>query len=101
MMEYLHGQFGTAFMTRLHREDAIGLPELAFFLDQAAPRRDSQEIIHNWAAMVAIDGLLDQGRNVQGGRRSQYQTPTLHATIDWDNPHAFDTPGAPPNGSDY
>ena len=101
IMEYLHGQFGTGFMTRLHREDAIGLPGLDVVLDQAGSRRDSQDIIHNWAAMVAIDGLLDQGRNVKGGRRSLYQTPTLNATIDWDNPHAFSTPGAPPNGSDY
>ncbi|HKI23202.1 MAG TPA: hypothetical protein VKA24_07265 [Gaiellaceae bacterium] len=100
-MEYVHGQFGTNFMTRLHREDAIGLPGFDIVLDQAGSRRDSDEIIHDWAAMVAIDGLLDQGRNVQGGRRSRYQTPTLNATIDWDNPHAFSTPGAPPNGSDY
>jgi Immune inhibitor A-like, MAM domain len=101
MMEYLHGQFGTGFMTRLHREDAIGLAGLDVVLDQAGSRRDSQDIIHNWAAMVAVDGLLDRGRNLQGGRRSEYQTPTLDATIDWNNPHAFATPGAPPNGSDY
>lgn len=101
MMEYLHGQFGTAFMTRLHREDAIGLPGLDVVLDQAGSSRSSQDIVHNWAVMVAIDGLLDQGRNLRGGRKSRYQTPTLNATIDWDNPHAFSTPGAPPNGSDY
>ena len=101
MTEYLQGQFGTPFMTRLHREDAIGLPGLDVVLDQAGSRRDAQDIVHDWAVMVAIDGLLDRGRNVQGGRRSLYQTPTLNATIDWDNPHAFDTPGAPPNGSDY
>jgi hypothetical protein len=100
-MEYLHGQFGTNFMTRLHREDAIGLPGLDVVLDQEGTRRNSQDLIHNWAAMVAIDGLLDQGRKLQGGRASMYQTPTLNATIDWDNPHAYSTPGAPPNGSDY
>jgi hypothetical protein len=100
-MEYLHGQFGTSFMTSLHREDAIGLAGLDVVLDEFGSRRDSDDIIHNWAVMVAVDGLLDQGRNVQGGRRSLYQTPTLNATIDWDNPHAYSTPGAPPNGSDY
>jgi hypothetical protein len=101
MMEYLHGQFGTPFMTRLHREDAIGLPGLDAVLDQVGSSRDSDDIVHNWAAMVAIDGLLDQGRKLRGGRASMYQAPTLNATIDWDNPHAFATPGAPPNGSDY
>ena len=40
-------------MTRLHREDAIGLAGLDVVLDQAGSRRDSQDIIHNWAAMVA------------------------------------------------
>ena len=101
MMEYLAGQFGTSFMTQLHREDAIGLPGLDVVLDRFGARRNAQDIVHNWAAMVAVDGLLDQGRNVQGGGRSLYQTPTLNATIDWDNPEAFSTPGAPPNGSDY
>jgi hypothetical protein len=101
MMEYLHGQFGTQFMTNLHRDDAIGLAGLQSVLNQADSRATSRDMIHRWAAMVAIDGLLDQGRKLKGGRASQYQTPTLNATIDWDNPHAFSTPGAPPNGSDY
>jgi Immune inhibitor A peptidase M6 len=101
MMEYLHGQFGTPFMTRLHREDAIGLPGLQAVLDHFGVRATSEDIVHRWAAMVAIDGLLDAGRKLRGGRASQYRAPTLNATIDWDNPHAFSTPGAPPNGSDY
>jgi immune inhibitor InhA-like protein len=101
LMEYLQGQFGNSFMTKLHREDTIGLPGLDVVLDQSGATRDSADIVHDWAAMVAVDGLLDQGRNVQGGQRWRYQTPTLNATIDWNNPHAFSTPGAPPNGSDY
>jgi hypothetical protein len=101
LMEYLHGQFGTPFMTRLHREDAIGLPGLDVVLDQVGSRASAQDIVHRWAVMVAIDGLLDEGRRLRGGRKALYQAPTLNATIDWDNPHAFSTPGAPPNGSDY
>lgn len=101
MMEYLHGQFGTSFMTRLHREDAIGLAGLDVVLDQAGSRRDSDDILHQWSMMVAIDGLLDDGRKLRGGKANEYRAPTLDATIDWDNPHAFASPGAPPNGSDY
>jgi hypothetical protein len=101
LMEYLHGQFGTPFMTQLHRNDEIGLAGLQAVLNQFGSGASSQDIIHRWAVMVAIDGLLDQGRRLRGGRASLYQTPTLNATIDWDNPHAFATPGAPPNGSDY
>ena len=100
-MEYLHGQFGTAFMTKLHRDDAIGLPGLQSVLTQSGVSATPRELIHRWAAMVAIDGVLDQGRQLQGGIRSRYQAPTLDATVDWDNPHAFASPGAPPNGSDY
>ena len=100
MMEYLHGQFGTGFMTCLHREDAIGLAGLDVVLDQPVPgvtRRTSSTTGQPWSPSTAYS----TSRNLQGGRKSQYQTPTLDATIDWDNAHALPTPGAPPNGSDY
>jgi hypothetical protein len=51
--------------------------------------------------MVALDGILDDGALLTGGSAADLQVPTLDATIKWDNVHAYDTPGAPPNGSDY
>jgi hypothetical protein len=99
MMEYLHGQFGTAFMSALHNQDQNGLAGLDATL--GATRPTARTVIHRWAMMAAIDGLLDQGRQLRGGVAARYRTPTLNATINWDIPDAFSEPGAPPNGSDY
>jgi len=101
-MEYAHGQFGTPFMTRLHNEDTNGFVGYQAALNAHAPAGTNvRDVVHRWAMTVAIDGLLDQGRELKGGKRSLYQTPTLNAQVNWDTEHAFSTPGAPPNGSDY
>jgi hypothetical protein len=58
--------------------------------------------VHDWAAMVALDHVIDSGASLKGGDPSRYTTPTLDAEINWANPNAAAaTPGAPPNGSDY
>ena len=101
LMEYLHGQYGTAFMSALHNEDLNGLAGLQKTLFDIGSGVSARSTIHNWAMMVAIDGLLDQGRKLRGGLASRYQAPTLNATINWGIPDAFSEPGAPPNGSDY
>ena len=52
--------------------------------------------------MVAVDGLIDDGARILGPYNEKlFTAPTLDASIKWDNPHAYDTPGAPSNGSDY
>jgi hypothetical protein len=101
IMELLAGRYGIDFMTALHREDANGFAGLQAVLDQFGVADDAQQIVHEWAAMVALDGILDDGASLTGGTAADYQVPTLDATIKWDNVHAYDTPGAPPNGSDY
>jgi hypothetical protein len=101
MMEYLHGQYGTSFMTALHNQDLNGLAGLQRTLTDLHAGVSARETIHRWAMMVAIDALLDQGRQLRGGDRDAYQTPTLNAAINWGIPDAFSEPGAPPNGSDY
>jgi hypothetical protein len=70
-------------------------------LDTFAPDVEVPSLLHQWAAMVALDGVIDDGATLAGGDPADYTTPTLDATINWDNPEAYDTPGAPPNGSDY
>jgi Immune inhibitor A-like, MAM domain len=103
MMEFVHGRFGTSFMSALHRGDANGLVGLQEAIDGLNNRKvTAQEIVHDWTLMVAIDGLIDEGAKLAGFTRERKVTaPTLHATINWDTPHAYDTPGAPSNGSDY
>jgi hypothetical protein len=51
--------------------------------------------------MVALDGLIEDGAKVSGVKERDVTTPTLDATINWDTPEAYSTPGAPSNGSDY
>jgi hypothetical protein len=118
-MEYFQGQFGTPFMTSLHRGDANGLAGLQESLDaqaQTVKRRgrhddddeekkklQARDVLHNWQVMVAVDGLLDSGASISGRKvkKKTLTTPTLNATINWDTNHAYDTAGAPPNGADY
>ena len=95
-------QLRGAFMTALHRNDLNGLDGLQAVLDQFAPGTHAMDVLHDWAVMVALDGVIDAGAKLRGApRKAPYQTPTLHATITWDTPEAYSTPGAPPNGSDY
>ena len=101
LMEYLHGQYGTAFMTALHNEDLNGLAGFHKTLTDFRTGTSARTVLHRWAMMVAVDGLLDQGRQLRGGSKTLYTAPTLDATINWEIPDAFSEPGAPPNGSDY
>lgn len=101
IMELLAGRYGQDFMTYLHRDDAGGLESLDGALNAFGKRASARRILHQWAVAVAIDGLLDEGGKVRGRKTRKYQVPTLNATINWDTPDAYQTPGAPPNGSDY
>jgi hypothetical protein len=88
-------------MTALHRGDANGFAGLAEALAAVGSRDTPESILHDWAAMAALDGVLDRGARLVGRRASRLQVSTLDARINWDTPEAYDTPGAPPNGSDY
>lgn len=99
MMEYLKSQYGSAFMTALHRNPAEGFAGLQNVL---GPRATVEQVVHRWAAAMALDAVLDRGGKLQHGvPESRYEIAALNAGINWDNPDAYSTPGAPPNGSDY
>ncbi|HSS74750.1 MAG TPA: hypothetical protein VLK53_14420 [Gaiellaceae bacterium] len=101
-MEFLAGRYGTDFMTRLHRNDDNGLVGLQAVLKQESSKLEAQDVLHDWSLMVALDGLIDDGAKIAGHpREKSVTTPTLHATINWDTPEAYSTPGAPSNGADY
>jgi hypothetical protein len=102
MMEFLHGRYGTNFMSSLHRGDAHGLDGLQESLDAFTKKTQARDVVHDWALMAALDGLIDGGAKIDGKVKEKDVTaPTLNATINWDSAHAYDSPGAPPNGSDY
>jgi hypothetical protein len=101
LMELLAGRYGSGFMSTLHRGDENGLAGLQAALDGAGAGTTAAQVLHDWAVAAALDGHLDDGARLRGGDPSRYQVPTLDASINWDTPHAYSTPGAPPNGSDY
>jgi hypothetical protein len=103
MMEFVHGRYGQGFMTALHRGDANGLAGLQEALSSSGVTKASAiEVFRDWRLMVALDGLIDDGARILGPyREADFTTPTLDATINWATEHAYSTPGAPPNGSDY
>ena len=54
-MEYLQGRFGTRTMTALHRGQANGLAGVQEALGR---RADAQDVLHDWAASMALDDAL-------------------------------------------
>ena len=77
-MEFLAGRYGTAFMTDLHNEDANGLPGLQATLDKYLTGDKAQDVVHDWAAMVALDKALDDGAKLMGWAEGadRFQAPT-------------------------
>jgi hypothetical protein len=101
-MEFLHSRFGPAFMTDFHNEDVNGLEGLQALLDRYLTGTTTRELIHRWAAMVAVDRSIDDGAKLRGAtRESDYQADELYSAVNWANPQSYSTAGAPPNGSDY
>ena len=98
-MHYLAGRFGVPFLTALHRDPDQGLASVRKLA--AGAGADVMSVIHDWAAMIALDGVLDRGYTLSGGQAARYQTATLSSSVDLRNPESYKKSGAPPNGSDY
>jgi Immune inhibitor A-like, MAM domain len=98
-MHYLAGRFGLSFISALHRDPDNGL--VAVRKLAARNRSSGAEVLHDWSAMITLDGVLDRGYKLSGGTAARYRTPTLDASVDWASPEAYRAAGAPPNGSDY
>ena len=101
LMMYLFDHYGEAFMSALHREDLSGLEGLDKVLAQFGSKKSGMDTIHDWAATMALDAQLDKGRKLTGGRVADFTARSLSSSINWGNTQAYDSPGAPPNGSDY
>jgi hypothetical protein len=100
----LGDRFGPSFLGDLHRNDAQGLDGLQAVLDTYANGLTAQSVVNNWAATVALDGVLDDGAAFTGphnAKKRDYRAASLDATINWSTDQTYSSPGAPPNGSDY
>ena len=101
MMLLLADRFGPDFMGDLHRDSLHGLESVQGLMQGAGADLSINELIDTWEAMVALDGVLDDGANLNGGNKADFRVSTLDATINWDTDQTHSSPGAPPNGSDF
>jgi hypothetical protein len=100
-MELLQSRYSNGFMRALHRNNLNGLRSLRRILQLNDVAESPRKIVNDWAAGMALDAVLDDGADLNGGPAQSLQVPTLTGRINWATQHAYDSPGAPPNGSDY
>ena len=100
-MELLSTRYGRSFMKSLHRNNRDGFASLRRILARKSIATTPNELVADWAAAMALDAVLDRGATLTGGTASELRVRTLTGRINWDTPHTHDSPGAPPNGSDY
>ena len=53
-------------MTELHRDAGTASPVCRSVLNAAPADRPSQDVLHDWSLMVALDGLIDDGAKLDG-----------------------------------
>jgi hypothetical protein len=102
-MLFLFDRYGQQFMSNLHRDGQHqGLASLKAELD-AVGVHDMYKVIHDFQSMNLLDRAVgDSNRGlVVGVPKNRVTTPSLRAAVNLDNPHAYQDPGAAPNGSDY
>jgi len=102
-MLFLFDRYGTAFMSRLHRDGTLqGLASLDAALE-AQGVHDMYQVIHDYQSMTLLDKIVGDSRRgiVLGVPKNRVTTPSLRSTVNFGNPDANNDPGAAPNGADY
>lgn len=99
---YLADHFGQEAITFLHRDDANGLASLQSYLDDHAPGLTTMDVLHDFTAQMALDRLVDEGaKGLTKDQKGRFTSSDLSSAIDWAWTGSYDSPGGPPNGSDY
>jgi hypothetical protein len=95
---FLMEQYGTGFIQELFMNPENGISGVNSTLGgYPGQRKDFGDIYHDFASAVLIDSK-------QANYRNGFETLDLMidiGTVDVPNPEAYDTPGAPPWGTDY
>jgi hypothetical protein len=98
-MIYLRDRFGLATISKLHRDGKNhGLAGVQAALPAGVGLYD---VLHDFQTMTLVDGIVGDGGTMRGVPIARVTAPELHSTVNLDNPAAYDTPGAAPNGADY
>jgi hypothetical protein len=103
LMLFLYDRYGSAFMSRLHRDGQLqGLASLDAALE-AEGVHDLYQVLHDHQTMVLVDKIVGEGKHgvMLGVPKGRVTTPSLRSTVNLANPDANDNPGAGPNGADY
>jgi hypothetical protein len=98
-MLFLYDRYGTAFMSRLHRDgDLRGLAGLKAALGGT----DLYRVLHDFQTMALVDRLADSTEGtIAGVPRERVTSASLSSELNLANPAAYATPGAAPNGADF
>lgn len=99
--EFLRARYGKDFITRVHRANGVGFAGLRQALRDEDTTATPLQLVHQWLASMALDGVLDDNATLTGGEAATYRVGALDASINWDTEHAYASPGAPPNGADF
>jgi hypothetical protein len=99
-MIYLADRFGPDAITRLHRDGTHhGLAGVTAVLPAGT---DLYQTLHDFQTMTLVDRAVDEpGGTITGVPKDHVIATDLSSTVNLDNPAAYDTPGAAPNGADY
>jgi len=95
---YLYEQFGGPFVQAMVFNPGNGISGINSTLDAFNIQKDFADLYHNWAVALLVDS------KTPGGGRYEFENEDFNLDIgtpDAPNPEAFDTPGAPPWGTDY
>ena len=95
---YLYEQFGQDMTQRLFHDPGNGIAGIESALDGEGTSRNFADVFHDWSVALLIDSAKP--------RSGRYQIRNADFHVDMGtpaapNPEAFDTPGAPPWGTDY
>lgn len=103
LMLFLFDRYGTAFMSRLHRDaDLQGLASLKAAL-AAQNVSNMYQVIHDFQTMVLVDKIVgDSNRGIMlGVSKKRVTSPSIRSTLNLANTRLYDYPGAAPNGADF
>ncbi|UCH57516.1 MAG: immune inhibitor A [Candidatus Bathyarchaeota archaeon] len=95
---YLAENYGNPFIHALANNPENGISGVGSTLDAFNIREEFGDLYHDWAVSLLIDS------KVPGGGRYSLENIEFNLDIgtpDSPNPEAYDTPGAPPWGTDY
>jgi len=99
---FLHDRYGDTITQKLHRDGELqGLASLQEAL-KAEGVTDMYKVIHDYQSSVLLDKVVGEKNGIMlGVPRSRVTSPKVKSAVNLDNPAAYATPGAAPNGADY